>query len=91
MPRIHLLTVMLALLLAACGSRAQPGQPTQPASGTGPVTAVQDESSPACTALNIQPTPGPEVPSLFAPVSAADHSLGPADAAVTIIEYGDFQ
>jgi protein-disulfide isomerase len=29
--------------------------------------------------------------SLLIPVSAADHSQGPADAAVTLVEYGDYQ
>jgi len=29
--------------------------------------------------------------SLVVPVSAADHAQGPADAAVTLVEYGDYQ
>jgi cyclophilin family peptidyl-prolyl cis-trans isomerase/protein-disulfide isomerase len=48
-------------------------------------------TEPACTSLNLEPTPGPEIPSLFPTVSAADYTRGPADAAVTIIVYDDFQ
>ena len=38
-----------------------------------------------------QPTPNPNEPSLFAPVSPQDHVRGPADAYLTIMEYSDFQ
>jgi len=48
-------------------------------------------TQPICASLDLEPTPGPDAPSLFAPVSSADHARGPADAAVTIVIYDDFQ
>ena len=48
-------------------------------------------TEPACTSLDIQPTPGTDAQSLFAPVSTEDHVRGPEDAAVTILIYDDFQ
>lgn len=44
-----------------------------------------------CTVVSRQPTPGPTEQSLVPPVSADDWTHGPDDAAVTFIEYGDFQ
>ena len=44
-----------------------------------------------CSATEIIPTPAAEESSLFPPVIEADRVRGPEDAAVTIIEYGDFQ
>jgi hypothetical protein len=49
-------------------------------------------SGPAsCTVVSVRPTPGPTEESLFPPVTDQDWTIGPADAAVTIIEYSDFQ
>lgn len=48
-------------------------------------------AEPDCNSIKAIPTPGAEEESLFSPVSADDMTRGPADAAVTIIEYGDFQ
>ena len=46
---------------------------------------------PACTTLLAKPTPGPETPSIFPPITAADHVRGPEDAVVTILDYSDYQ
>ncbi len=48
-------------------------------------------TKPACTSLDLQPTPGPDAPSLFPPVSAEDYVRGSDDAAVTLVIYNDFQ
>jgi hypothetical protein len=44
-----------------------------------------------CTVIARQPTPGPTQTSLYPPVTEADHTKGPENARVTIIEYSDFQ
>lgn len=44
-----------------------------------------------CTVVSQSPTPGATEQSLFPPVGDSDWSVGPDTAAVTIIEYGDFQ
>lgn len=46
---------------------------------------------PGCTVVSKQFSPEPTQPSIFPAVSAADWSVGPETAAVTLIEYGDFQ
>jgi len=48
-------------------------------------------TQPACTSLAAEPTPGPETPSVFPPVTGADHIRGAKAAAVTILEYSDYQ
>jgi cyclophilin family peptidyl-prolyl cis-trans isomerase/protein-disulfide isomerase len=47
--------------------------------------------APRCNRVTVDPTPGPDVPSLFPRVSDLDHTSGPADAPVTLIVYTDFQ
>lgn len=46
---------------------------------------------PACTALQVEPTPGAETPSLFPPESKADHVRGAEDPLLAITEYSDYQ
>lgn len=46
---------------------------------------------PGCTVVTKQFSPEPTEQSLFPPVSERDWSLGPETAAVTVIEYADFQ
>jgi cyclophilin family peptidyl-prolyl cis-trans isomerase/protein-disulfide isomerase len=48
-------------------------------------------TQPACISLDLEPTPGPDTPSLFPPVGATDYVRGPEDAPVTILLYNDFQ
>jgi protein-disulfide isomerase len=77
---------------------AEPGTalPTQP-SASPTLEADQSEvevtesSTVNCTVVSQQPTPGPTEQSLVPPVSDEDWTLGPEDAAVTFIEYADFQ
>lgn len=44
-----------------------------------------------CTSFSTAPTPGPDAPSLFPPVTDSDHIRGAEDAPVTIMVYGDLQ
>ncbi len=47
--------------------------------------------TPSCTVNSPAPTPGPTERSIFPPVTEADWVIGPETAAVTVIEYSDFQ
>lgn len=53
--------------------------------------SAETSGTPGCTVESPRPTPGPTQQSIFPPVSDDDWVLGPQDAHVTILEYGDFQ
>jgi len=83
-----LITFLILNACAPAGANATPSVvPTAPTI----VIPTPPPTKPACTSLDIAPTPGPETPSLFAPVSADDHTRGPKDAAMTLVVYNDFQ
>lgn len=44
-----------------------------------------------CTVVTLRPSPGATAETAYPVVTAADWSEGPADAKITIVEYGDFQ
>jgi hypothetical protein len=72
---------------------------TSPPQADAPTTAplavspdlVLGETAPGCTMVTQFREPTEEEVSLFSPVDAVDQVLGADDAAVTIVEYGDFQ
>jgi phosphohistidine phosphatase SixA len=67
-------------------------KPTLPlASPTSGTDQAVESSEANCTVVSHQPTPGPTEQSLVPPVGNGDWTYGPDDAAVTFIEYGDFQ
>lgn len=79
-----------------------PEQTRQVATSTKPPPSPEVSAAPAaeqtleleetnCTVVSRQPTPGPTEKSIVPAVSEADWVLGPGDAKVTFIEYGDFQ
>lgn len=76
---------ILALSFTACSPSAQAG-PTAAEASAAP-TPIQ----PTCITFEAAPTPGVEEASLFPPPGEGDWTRGPAEAAVTITEYGDFQ
>lgn len=84
----------LGLLLAACGSQLAPN-PVRPQSASTPTPPPQAVTAIPATATPPIVPPTPEATateaSLFAPVTDADWQTGPADARVTLIEYGDYQ
>ena len=59
-----------------------------PTSESGQAT---EQAEANCTVVSRQPTPGPTEQSLVPAVSDEDWTHGSDDAAVTLIEYGDFQ
>jgi hypothetical protein len=75
-------------LLAACGSVVQTPTvadlPTRVPTSTGSPVST-------CLEINLEPTPDSRVASLFPAVSDKDYVMGPPEAPMTIIEYGDFQ
>ncbi|HXF86486.1 MAG TPA: peptidylprolyl isomerase [Anaerolineales bacterium] len=78
------LILLISLLTAACGTVSPPSTATLL-----PFTPAATPSS--CTPLTADPTPGPDDPSLFPPITENDHSRGPSNAAVTILAYTDYQ
>lgn len=56
-------------------------------------TSIPDivPTQPTCTTVLAEPTPGPDTPSLFPPVSQTDHVRGAENPIVTITEYSDYQ
>jgi cyclophilin family peptidyl-prolyl cis-trans isomerase/protein-disulfide isomerase len=84
---IYLLT-LLALLSAACGTPAPAALTPQTASA--PMAKATDFKAGACTKFE-NTAFKTDQPSLFPNVTEDEHVAGPADAAVTIVEYSDFQ
>lgn len=82
-----------ALLWTACS----PQTPLPTGTATPPAPSATASLVPAtATPQTPTPTPPPPAPtptrdSPFAPVTESDWQTGPADAQVTIVEYGDFQ
>jgi hypothetical protein len=83
----NLLVFATALaVLAACAPATTPA----PTATAIPPTPTPRPPTPAPVATQAFP-PTPSGESLFPKVTADDWQLGPADARITIIEYGDYQ
>lgn len=76
------LFLLLTFLTACTSSPAAPVTPSIP-----DIIPTQ----PSCTTVLAEPTPGPDTPSLFPPLSQADHVRGAENPIVTITEYSDYQ
>ena len=83
---ISLPIIFLILSIASCSSAGQPANEIVPT-----VTRLIVPTPPSCSTISTAPTAGPESPSLFPPITEADHTRGTEDAAVTILMYGDLQ
>ena len=75
---------------------ALPTETRSPTSTPVPATATTmlEELPPVpsgCTVVTRKYSPEPTQESIFPPVSSTDWIIGPETAAVTLIEYGDFQ
>ncbi len=93
--RILMPVVALLALLPACVARPTSIPTAIKATATKwqatPTVAATATKTPGCSVVSLQPTPGPTQQSLI-PASREDDQVSGLDtAAVTIIEYGDFQ
>jgi len=79
--------LLFLILITAC---AAPKAVTPVANFVLPTNIIV-ATQPACTTLAAEPTPGPETPSIFQPITNADHVRGADDAVVTMIDYSDYQ
>ena len=91
MQKTFLSVIFIIIFLTACASTAAPATPSAIPTAPTIIIPTPPPTQPACSSVNLEPTPGPETPSLFPPVSPADYARGPEDAAVTILIYNDFQ
>lgn len=85
--RFFIVSFILLLFFSSCASPPAATLEIVPT-----VTAIprMPTSSP-CTSISAAPTPRPDAPSLFPPVTDADHIRGAEDAVITIMVYGDLQ
>lgn len=79
--------LFLALALHACTTPPA----TLPIHTAPAIPSLILPTPPACTEVQVAPTPGSETPSLFAPESEADHVRGARDPILTLTEYSDYQ
>jgi len=84
-------SLIIILLFAACAPADSPATPSAMPTEATIIIPTPAPTKPACTSLDLQPTPGPDAPSLFAPVSAEDFVRGSEDVVVTLVIYNDFQ
>jgi len=90
--------VILSALLGACAPteavQTVEVQPTQQPAASLDVTSAEAEgppSPPTCIPNPPRPTPNEEDLAVFTPDPETDWIKGPEDAAITIVEYADFQ
>ena len=78
--------ILFTIFLSACSPA-----PASPVSTSPAIPSLIIPTPPACTAVQVEPTPGSETPSLFPPESQTDHVRGSDDPLVTFTEYSDYQ
>src|SRR5918993_1559936 len=76
----------LVISLASCTP-----SPAAPVSTPSNTPNIVIPTPPACTSLQVEPTPGSDTPSLFPPESEMDHIRGAENPLITITEYSDYQ
>ncbi|HEX9388113.1 MAG TPA: peptidylprolyl isomerase [Anaerolineales bacterium] len=77
---------LFTFFLSACSSSPASSTSTAPA-----IPSIIIPTPPACAAIQVEPTPGSDAPSLFVPESATDHVRGAESPLITITEYSDYQ
>lgn len=79
---------VLLLTISAC-TTAPAATPVN--TNTTPTPKIIIPTPPSCTDIVAAPTPGPEVPSVFPPVSDADHVRGTTNPSMVVMDYSDYQ
>ena len=91
--------IIAVLLLSGCLPETQ-ASPTTTVTAKASQVPKTDLSLPTevavpvsanCTVKTLRPTPGATAQTVYPPITGADWSEGPANAKITIVEYGDFQ
>lgn len=77
---------IFVLLATACSSAA-----STPSATTFPTPNIIIPTPATCTSIISEPTPGPEDPSVFPPVTEDDHVRGTDQAVFSVVYYGDYQ
>ncbi len=85
--RIILFFLLLLFLATACST---PKAVAPSSNATLPTNSIVP-TPPACTTISSEPTPGPGTPAIFPAITDADHSRGPKNALITILDYSDYQ
>jgi len=91
--------LLMALILAACAPEGASVEATALAATALPTNSSITDSinqatatkQPGCTVTSRKASLDPTQESPIPPVGESDWAIGPEDAYVTIIEYGDFQ
>ena len=83
-----LLSTILLLIVSLTACTPSPAAPLSTPSATPRIIIA---TPPACTSLQVEPTPGSDTPSLFPPESETDRVRGAQNPLVTITEYSDYQ
>ena len=78
----------LLFILSSCAKNTALTSQSQ---NTTPTPHIIIPTPASCTNIASAPTPGPDVPSVFPPVSAQDHVRGAANPLFTITYYVDYQ
>jgi predicted small secreted protein len=100
--RIFFITILLSLVLAACqgtspiatedtSSSADQAATMTEVEPTQEPVSTEEEASPPPTAIEADTSTDSTPESPFSPVSNDEWVVGPESAAVTLVEYGDFQ
>lgn len=83
-----LTSILLLLTVTSCTTPAATSSAGPTAT---PTVQIIIPTPPSCTDLVTAPTPGPDVPSVFPPVSDADHARGAKEPTITVLDYSDYQ
>jgi len=86
MKKLFSFTFLLAFLLSACATTT-----VTPSINTSPTPNIIIPTPASCTSIISVPTPGPEEPSIFPPISEKDHVLGAENPIFTVTDYSDYQ